>query len=143
MSGLLRTAALRYRYKKSALMDRTYAYLRVVGHSDTVVVTEVFGVQPAKSWNVGDRRQNGSIYDFSHWQSTEFEGSTLDDGVHALLDFIEEVKLDFSQLPNDFVATIQCVGYHDARSPGFHFDADLVQRLGRLGVRSRVIHHPL
>jgi hypothetical protein len=115
-------------------MDRSYAYLRVVGQSNVAGITDAFGIQPAKSWNVGDKRPNGSVYDFSHWQTAEFEGQSLDDAVRALVGFIEDARLDCSQLPNDVEATIQCVGYHEDQSPGFHFEADLVRRLGRMGL---------
>jgi Domain of unknown function (DUF4279) len=115
-------------------MDRSYAYLRVVGQSSVAGVTDAFGIQPAKSWNVGDKRRNGSVYDFSHWQTTEFDGQTLDAAVRALVGFIEESRLEFSRLPNGFVATIQCVGHHEDQSPGFHFEADLARRLGRMGL---------
>jgi len=115
-------------------MDRSYAYLRVVGRSNVAAVTDAFGIQPAKSWSVGDTRSRGGVYDFSHWQTAEFEGPSLDDAVRALVDFIEQAGLDFSRLPTDFDATIQCVGYHEDQSPGFHFEADLVRRLGRMGL---------
>ena len=115
-------------------MNRSYAYLRIIGKSDTAAVTKAFGIQPATSWNVGDKKPNGSAYNFSHWQSAEFERPSLDEAVRALVEFIEGAKIKFSRLPNDFVATIQCVGYHEEQSPGFHFDEGLVQRLGRLGL---------
>ena len=115
-------------------MDRSYAYLRVVGQSDVRVVTEALGVQPAKSWNVGDQRANGSVYDFSHWQTVEFDGPSLHDAVRALIDFIEGAGLQLSRLPRDFEANVQCVGYHEQESPGFHFESNLVHRLGRLGL---------
>ena len=115
-------------------MDRNYAYLRIVGTSDVAVVTERLGVQPHKSWNVGDMRSNGTVYNFSHWQTAEFEKSSLDEAVRALVEFIESENLDVSRLPSDFGATIQCVGYHEEESPGFHFEGELVQRLGRLGL---------
>lgn len=115
-------------------MDRSYAYLCVEGQSDATIVTAAFGVQPAKSWNVGDKRSNGTVYNFSHWQAAEFEGEPLDAALRALVGFIEEAGIDLSKLPHGFEASIACVGYHEDQSPGFHFDADLVRRLGRLGL---------
>ncbi len=117
-------------------MDRKYAYISVNGTGDTALVTAHFGLQPTTRWNVDDLRANGTKYGFSHWtyESPTFEAVVLDEAILALVNFVEENALNLASLPADFEACLQCVGYHERESPGFHLDRGLLQRIARLGV---------
>lgn len=117
-------------------MDRSYAYLAVVGTGDADLVTQHFGVNPTKAWSIGQVRPRGGNYPASRWshERPEFENEMLDEALGAVIVFIESRQLDVANLPGDFEAYIQCVGYHKERSPGFHLSASLIQRLAALGV---------
>lgn len=44
-----------------------YTYFKIVGNFDPDRVTEWLGLVPEKSWRIGDRRKNGTLYDFAMW----------------------------------------------------------------------------
>lgn len=117
-------------------MDRNYAYIRVVGTADSGLVTQRLGLQPTRQWNAGDLRANGTPRDASLWayESPAFETGQLDEAIAAVVLFIEASGIRLDDLPGDFEATLQCVGYHQHQSPGFHLTGDLVRKLGRLGL---------
>lgn len=45
-----------------------YTYFRITGNFDPNVVTEELGLQPVRSWRIGDKRRNGTVYDFASWE---------------------------------------------------------------------------
>ena len=47
--------------------NRCYTYFRITGDFDPDVITEQLGLQPNKTWKIGDKRCNGTTYDFSSW----------------------------------------------------------------------------
>jgi hypothetical protein len=117
-------------------MDRNYAYISITGTGNTATITESLGLKPTKSWNVGDSRKQGPPYEFSRWsfESADFEKDQLEKALEAIVLFVEERKLKLLQLPQDFQACIQCVGYHEQSSPGFHLFAELIEKIGSLGL---------
>lgn len=48
--------------------NRCYTYFRITGEFDPDVITAKLGLQPEKSWRIGDKRHNGTIYDFASWE---------------------------------------------------------------------------
>lgn len=46
-----------------------YTYFKIVGDFDPDVVTELLGIEPEEFWRIGDRRRNGSVYDFACWKT--------------------------------------------------------------------------
>lgn len=116
-------------------MDKNFAYIRIDGTEDVSEITHILKIEPTRSWNVGDKRKNGSVYDFSHWsyERPEFEKEILDEALSEVISFIENKKSLFAKLPSHFSPTIQCVGYHEKQSPGFHLSKELITKLGNLG----------
>ena len=47
--------------------NQCYTYFKMVGNFNPDVITKILGIQPEKSWKVGDIRRNGTKYDFSFW----------------------------------------------------------------------------
>ena len=47
--------------------NECYTYFRIAGEFDPDVISERLGIVPDSSWKIGDRRRNGSIYDFASW----------------------------------------------------------------------------
>lgn len=45
-----------------------YTYFRITGDFDPDLVTERLGVHPDKCWKIGDKRRNGTEYDFASWE---------------------------------------------------------------------------
>ena len=43
-------------------------YFRVTGDFDPDLVTERLGLQPDIFWKIGDKRRNGTEYDFASWE---------------------------------------------------------------------------
>lgn len=44
-----------------------YTYFKIVGDFDPDTATELLGVAPEKFWRIGDKRKNGTVYDFACW----------------------------------------------------------------------------
>jgi len=44
-----------------------YTYFRITGDFNPDDVTALLGLQPDRFWKIGDKRQNGTIFDFASW----------------------------------------------------------------------------
>jgi hypothetical protein len=117
-------------------MDKNYAYISIVGTGDASLLTEQLQLQPTRTWNIGDARKSGGSYPASTWsfESPEFEKPFIHEALAAVVSFIEVHGLNLSSLPADFEAHIQCVGYHEQSSPGFHISKNLLAKLAALGL---------
>lgn len=115
-------------------MNRNFAYIKFTGTEDVSVITNVLNLEPSRSWNVGEKRQNGSIYNFSHWsyENSNFEREPLDEAISEVLSFIESKKASFNLVPHCFEFTIQCVGHHEENISGFHLSRELIERLHKV-----------
>ena len=49
--------------------NECYTYFNIVGKFDPDDVTQLLGIQPFKSWKIGDLRANGSQFDFASWKT--------------------------------------------------------------------------
>lgn len=47
--------------------NRCYTYFRITGKFNPDVITEQLGLQPNETWKIGDKRRNGTTYDFASW----------------------------------------------------------------------------
>jgi hypothetical protein len=47
--------------------NKCYTYFRIIGNFDPDVISARLGIVPDDCWKTGDRRRNGSLYDFSSW----------------------------------------------------------------------------
>ena len=45
-----------------------YTYFKIVGDFDPDEVTRLLALQPEKTWKIGDRRKNGTKYNFALWE---------------------------------------------------------------------------
>lgn len=45
-----------------------YTYFKITGDFDPDVITKRLGLIPSKTWKSGDKRKNGTIYDFALWE---------------------------------------------------------------------------
>ncbi len=117
-------------------MDKNYAYISIKGIEDISLVNNALNIEPTDSWNVGDKRKDGSTYNFSHWEYKlpEFEQEYMDDALEEVVVFIEKQQLDFSKVPDGFEVYISCAGWHEKNSPGFHLSEELIVKLGKIGV---------
>ena len=99
-------------------------------------MSKALNLEPTDSWNLGDTRRNGSVFDFSHWEYRlpEFEQEFMDDALKSVVSFIEKEQLDFSHIPKGFEAFISCAGWHEKSSLGFHLPRQLVVKLGEIGL---------
>lgn len=116
-------------------MNKNFAYIKFTGTEDVSVITNVLNLEPSKAWNLGEKRSNGSTYNFSNWsyENADFEKELLDDAISEIVSFIESRKTSFSMVPRCFEFTIQCVGYHEKIISGFHLSRELIERLYKVG----------
>lgn len=45
-----------------------HTYFKIVGDFNPDEITQMLGLQPNKSWKIGDTRRNGLLYDFALWE---------------------------------------------------------------------------
>ena len=45
-----------------------YTYFRITGVFDPDIISARLGLQPEKFWRIGDKRRNGTEYDFALWE---------------------------------------------------------------------------
>ena len=50
------------------MKNSCYTYFKITGDFDPDIITDRLGLHPDKSWKVGDKRRNGTVYDFASWQ---------------------------------------------------------------------------
>lgn len=51
-------------------------YFKIVGYFDPDEVSKLLNLTPDKAWKIGDLRRNGTMYDFSLWETgrcTEYD----------------------------------------------------------------------
>ena len=48
--------------------NECHTYFKIVGDFDPDVISARLGISPIKSWKIGDRRKNGSRFDFACWE---------------------------------------------------------------------------
>lgn len=46
-----------------------YTYFKIVGNFDPGTVSELLGITPEDFWKIGDKRKNGTFYDFAYWRT--------------------------------------------------------------------------
>lgn len=116
-------------------MNRNYAYIKFTGTGNVSLITQLLNLEPSLAWNLGDRRSDGSIYNFSNWsyENNDFEKEQLDEAITEILIFVESNIGRFKQIPNCFALTIQCVGYHKSTFSGFYLSKQLIERLSTIG----------
>ena len=72
VNKLLLTALEEYQnkhnYDKTSSQSSCYTYFMIRGNYDPDSITELLGLVPEKSWRIGDKRKNGTVYDFAMWQ---------------------------------------------------------------------------
>ncbi|WP_197021838.1 DUF4279 domain-containing protein [Ruminococcus sp. HUN007] len=72
VNKLLLTALEEYQDKhnnsKASSQSSCYTYFMIRGNFDPDSITELLGLVPEKTWRIGDKRKNGTVYDFAMWQ---------------------------------------------------------------------------
>ncbi len=84
--------------------NKCYTYFRIVGDFDPDVITAKLGIIPNDSWKKGDRRRNGSLYDFSSWTCGRCDEYDFDvenqmrrtiSGLLDKIDILNQIRKDF------------------------------------------------
>ncbi len=63
---------MRFFFKKKE-DNYCFTYFRIAGNFNPDEITEKLGLKPYESWKIGDKRKNGSIFDFAAWHFGECE----------------------------------------------------------------------
>lgn len=100
-----------------------YTYFKIVGDFDPDTVTELLGIAPEKSWRIGDKRKNGTVYDFSLWQTGTCSEYDIEVSVQMLktlallldkTDILNEIKKQYGV---DFVLEVVPTVRFDESTP--------------------------
>ena len=98
-------------------------YFRVTGDFDPDLVTERLGLQPDKFWKIGDKRRNGTEYDFASWEiglCEEYDVLTenqMHKTIAPLIDKIDRLNEIRSEFNVVFTLEIVTTVYADNASP--------------------------
>lgn len=85
--------------------NRCYTYFRITGDFDPDIITERLGLLPNKSWKIGDKRRNGTLYDFASWEIGRCEKYDVltENQMHKTIaplidkvDLLNEIRNEFS-----------------------------------------------
>lgn len=100
-----------------------YTYFRITGDFDPDIITERLGLLPDKSWKIGDKRRNGTLYDFASWEIGRCEqyDVLIENQMHkTIAPLIDKVDL-LNEIRNEFnvVFTLEIVPetYADNTTP--------------------------
>ena len=90
-----------------------YTYFGITGDFDPDIVTEKLGLLPDKSWKIGDKRRNGTLYDFASWEfgrCNEYDVITENQMHTTIAQLLDKVEL-LNEIKNEFnvVFTLEIV----------------------------------
>jgi hypothetical protein len=118
-------------------MDRTYAYLVVVGSAPPAEISSHLGLEPTKAWSKDDPRvPGGTPYGETRWtlRSGVPEDRPWEEHLHALLPVLESRKSSLDDLPSGCEAGIVCVGCFRSATAGFLLSPALMAAYARVGL---------
>ncbi len=84
-----------------------YAYFRITGDFDPDIITERLGLIPYKYWKIGDKRRNGTLYDFASWEIGRCEQYDVltENQIHkTIAPLVDKVEL-LNEIRNEFNVT--------------------------------------
>ena len=90
-----------------------YTYFRITGNFDPDIISERLGLAPEKYWKIGDKRRNGTLYDFALWEIglCEQYDILVENQMHKTIaplinkvDLLQEIRNEF-----DVVFTLEIV----------------------------------
>ncbi|MDE6727539.1 MAG: DUF4279 domain-containing protein [Oscillospiraceae bacterium] len=73
-----------------------YTYFKIVGDFDPDTATELLGIAPEKFWRIGDKRKNGTVYDFALWQTgtcREYDIEVSDQMLKTLAPLLDKIDV--------------------------------------------------
>ena len=100
-----------------------YTYFKITGNFNPDIVTKRLGLIPNKTWKIGDKRRNGTLFDFALWEFGRCDNYDVivENQMHKTiaplldkLDILNEIKNEF-----DVSYTLEIVPtvYADNTSP--------------------------
>ncbi len=100
-----------------------YTYFKITGDFNPDIVTKRLGLIPNKTWKIGDKRRNGTLFDFALWEFGRCDNYDVivENQMHMTIaplldkiDVLNEIKNEF-----DVTYTLEVVPtvYADNTSP--------------------------
>ncbi|MBR2410756.1 MAG: DUF4279 domain-containing protein [Clostridia bacterium] len=100
-----------------------YTYFRITGDFNPDIVTKRLGLTPNRTWKIGDKRSNGTLFDFASWEFGRCDNYDVivENQMHMTIaplldkiDILNEIKNEF-----DVTYTLEVVPtvYADNTSP--------------------------
>ncbi len=100
-----------------------YTYFAIKGNIEWQIITARLGLQPTKKWNIGDKRSNGTQYDFALWEFGYFDDydvlveNQMMKTIQSLIPLKEELNLIKKEYDVSFVLEIVPTVYPNNSSP--------------------------
>ncbi len=100
-----------------------YTYFKITGDFDPDVITKRLGIQPCKTWKIGDKRRNGTTYDFALWEIGRCDKydviveNQMHTTISPLLDKVNQLNEIKKEFDVDFILEIVPTIYVDNISP--------------------------
>jgi len=100
-----------------------YTYFKITGDFDPDIVTQRLGLVPDKAWKIGDRRKNGTLFDFALWEFGRCDDcdTMVENQMHLTIDpltektdILNEIKKEFDV---DFTLEVVPTVYAENKSP--------------------------
>lgn len=110
-----------------------YTYFVIKGDFNTHEVSKILQLRPSKSWNAGDKRRNGSVYDFSLWEfgrcteySVDVEEQILKT-IFSLRPKVDQLKQIKEKYNVRFFLEIVPSIHQEYNTPAISFNSDIVE----------------
>lgn len=100
-----------------------YTYFKITGNFDPDVITQRLGLIPDKIWRIGDKRRNGTLYDFALWEIGRCDNydvlveNQMHFTIELLLDKVEALNNLKNEFDVDFTLEIVPTVYSDNPTP--------------------------
>ena len=114
-------------------MNSCYTYFKICGNFDPDVVTNMLGLQPNSSWNLGTAMQNGEPRPFSLWtvgRCDDYDVITenqVKKTISQLKDKIQLLNLIRERYDATFTIEIVPQIYTDETTPALVFDLEIIE----------------
>lgn len=100
-----------------------YTYFRITGGFEPNSITEKLGLQPNNFWTIGDKRPDGTSYDFSAWEFGRCDNydviaeNQMHTTISELLDKVDLLNEIRQQFDVDFTLEIVPTVYAENPAP--------------------------
>lgn len=115
--------------------NNCYTYFAIKGDFKTDEISKKLNLTPTKKWDIGDKRKNGTVYDFSLWEYGRckdkdiFLENLMFKTIKDLLPLKEELLKIMKEFDVSFTLQVVAEFYKDEEKPCLNPSRDIIKFL--------------